>query len=777
MDFADGYKILMANKECLSEDVVDALQRVSPSFERLIAIRNRVAHTRPMEIDDTVFVTDAAGKLISGSNLGWDALRQCLDHLHRNPSYVLGLTVDFKADPTDGPTHNLPIPDFDETGFFGRREQVRRLKKAIKGAYPVVSILGDGGIGKTSIALKVAYELLEEADQPFEAFVWVTAKATILSTNEIKRISGAIESSLGLFAEAARQLGGDPNDPVEELLDYLSNFRILLILDNLETVLDQTLRNFLLDLPMGSKVLVTSRIGLGIENPVQLEPLTIDDSAKLLRALARIRSVAHLSSLSQPEIERLARDMGGHPAYIRWFVSGVQAGKRPEELIGNNALLLDFCMSNVYEYLGEDAKAVLRSMQILSGARNQAALAFLNDFPAVQIQAALLELLTTNFIHMSNSSSSAIFDTVYELSDFGKKYLDKHHRVDDEERTWLLNRGKELTDLGASLAAASSTTPYDAATINIRSAGDIHVGKLLRDAMLSINNPEVSLSLCREAQELAPQYYEAWRVEGHVRASSQDLNALIAFERALDLAPDSPVLHYHFGAYLLAAGGDPTRALQVLQQAARLDPGSPEIAAQIAWAHHSLNDPLSTIGACRHIVALPKATKHDVEAATLIALRSACQALLNRMDIEDYDAAVELLETATEIVVTSAPGTVSPESRDVVILLVHRGLMLAEHADEYPAQMAKVYRSRLSDALASTSSGLDARQVGKLKHLKSEQGFGFVSSGPHEDYFVHARDLIDMRDWESLQEGAICIFQPSATVKGPRATKVRIFDQ
>ncbi|CAM5328033.1 hypothetical protein SRIMM317S_01582 [Streptomyces rimosus subsp. rimosus] len=41
------------------------------------------------------------------------------------------------------------------------------------------------------------------------------------------------------------------------------------------------------------------------------------------------------------------------PLYIRWFVAGVQAGKRPEELFNGNELLLDFCMSNVYQYLNE----------------------------------------------------------------------------------------------------------------------------------------------------------------------------------------------------------------------------------------------------------------------------------------------------------------------------------------------------------------------------------------------------------------------------------------
>ena len=250
------------------------------------------------------------------------------DRLANDPSHVLSLTINLISDIDGAPQNNLPVPDFDETGFFGRRAQLDRIKKAIKGAYPVVSILGDGGIGKTSLALKVAYELLDDPKQQFDTLVWVTAKATVLTVNEIRRISDAVQDSLGLFAMAARELGGDPEaeDPTAELLSYLETFKVLLFLDNMETVLDQRLRDFLLELPLGSKVVITSRIGLGIENPVQLAPLTEDESANLLRAVARIRQVPFLQELPQETILELAKAMSGHPAYINWFVSVFKRG-------------------------------------------------------------------------------------------------------------------------------------------------------------------------------------------------------------------------------------------------------------------------------------------------------------------------------------------------------------------------------------------------------------------------------------------------------------------
>ncbi len=238
LDFGDSYEALMSKKELLPDGISLSLGNAAQRVPRTIAIRNRVAHTRPMEIDDSAHLLDTAHVLLESVPSRWVSLSETMGHLARDPSFVLGLTINLPTDADKAPQHNLPIPDFDETGFFGRKEQLRRIKRAIKGAYPVVSVLGDGGIGKTSIALKAAYELLEEADQQFDALVWVTAKATILTTNEIQRINGAIESSLGLFAQAAVELGGhEADDPVHEVLSYLEHFKILLILDNLRPFL------------------------------------------------------------------------------------------------------------------------------------------------------------------------------------------------------------------------------------------------------------------------------------------------------------------------------------------------------------------------------------------------------------------------------------------------------------------------------------------------------------------------------------------------------------
>jgi LuxR family transcriptional regulator, glucitol operon activator len=776
LDFGDSYEALMGRKEILPGGLVTVLAAIGPGIARLISIRNRVAHTRPMEIDDSAHLLDAAALLLERGKDRWASLSETLSRLKQEPAFVLGLTINLPVDPDPAPQHNLPIPDFDETGFFGRKDQLRRIKKAIKGAYPVVSVLGDGGIGKTSLALKAAYELLEDPEQPFEAFIWVTAKATILTPNEIQRISGAIESSLGLFAEAAAELSGSrTEDPVNEVLAYLENFKILLILDNLETVLDTRLRDFLLDLPLGSKVIVTSRIGLGIENPIQLDPLTLDDSARLLRALARVRDVGQLKKLPQNAIEALAQKMGGHPAYIRWFVAGVQSGRRPEELVGDNALLLDFCMSNVYGFLKDDARAVVCCMQVLPGARNQAELAFLNSFPAGKIQAALLELLTTNFVYMSSQASGQTLDTVYQLSEFGKQYLDKRHPVPTAQRQRFLARSRELRALGSQLTAASSASPYSTDTIDVRGLGDVHVARLLREAIRhSGRDPAAALTFCAEAQVLSPSYYEAWRVEACVRSEMQDhAAALAAYDRALELSPDSAALYFHYGAFLLNEAGEPQRGLELLQAGARLDPESPALAGQIAWAHYCLGDMIAAIISSRHVLEMRNTNQHEAQAAVVVAFRAAAAGVRAALDEAAYEDAGELLELSLELSEEARVEFLTGESYDRLLQLQQLAHDLTSDAEGYTATKATEYRARLKERQRCADPDSMGRKIGALKLFKSDKGFGFITlSG--KDFFFHYRDLIGYYDWEQLTERIACAFEPmSASPRGPRAQRVR----
>lgn len=74
--------------------------------------------------------------------------------------------------------NNLPRVEYDDTGFVPRPKLEADLKKKILGRHPVVTVLGEGGNGKSALTLQTAYRLLNSDDHNFDAIIWVTAKAS-----------------------------------------------------------------------------------------------------------------------------------------------------------------------------------------------------------------------------------------------------------------------------------------------------------------------------------------------------------------------------------------------------------------------------------------------------------------------------------------------------------------------------------------------------------------------------------------------------------------------
>ena len=416
-------------------------------------------------------------------------------------------------------------------------------------------------------------------------------------------------------------------------------------------------------------------------------------------------------------------------------------------------------------------------MQVLAGARNRAELAFLNDFTAEGIQSALLELLTTNFVGMSTSTSGGGLDTVYQLSEFARKYLDKHHAVTQDERNWLLARHDELRELGSQLAADSSVQPYSASTVHVRGIADVHVARLLKEAIKSgATDPGVSLQLCIEAQLLAPSYYEAWRVEALIRSAAPD-DPPRQSRRTNELLrlPESPVLHYHYGNFLLdVEAGDPRGGLRQLQTAAGIDRGVPAIVGQIAWAHYSLGDMRASVDSSSHVLRLEAAGPRERKAATTLALRATTRGVREALDTQDQSGAAELLEQVCDLVDGVGIEALKDEIVDRLGELSDLAGQLSGTNSGYPATKAPEYRNRLTEWRRRADPNSLDRRIGRVRSLKPQNGFGFIMFAGR-DYFFHYRDLVDFRDSNFVAEGATCAFLPTQNLpRGPKALEVRV---
>jgi predicted ATPase/DNA-binding CsgD family transcriptional regulator len=183
---------------------------------------------------------------------------------------ALGL-LEVEKTPAGRPRYSLPVQT---TPFVGRTQEINTIAGLL--ANPdvrLVTLLGPGGMGKTRLALEIGWRLVEpEAfGTPWLAFpdgVYFVPLQPVATT----------ENMLWAVAEAvAYPFQSDGRAPLQQLLDFFREKRLLLVMDNFEHLLDGAeLVSAILQAASGVQVLVTSRetLSLRAETVYSLEGLS-----------------------------------------------------------------------------------------------------------------------------------------------------------------------------------------------------------------------------------------------------------------------------------------------------------------------------------------------------------------------------------------------------------------------------------------------------------------------------------------------------------------------
>jgi predicted ATPase/DNA-binding SARP family transcriptional activator len=155
--------------------------------------------------------------------------------------------------PAPRPQHNLPAHP---TPFIGREEELSAIGAQLRDpGCRLLTLVGPGGIGKTRLALQAAALAYEARLGRFERGVYYVRLGPLQSA---ERIVPAVAEAIGFrFRE-----GGEPR---QQLLDYLREKNLLLLLDNFEHLLEgiELVTEILQSAP-DVMILVTSRVRLNL---------------------------------------------------------------------------------------------------------------------------------------------------------------------------------------------------------------------------------------------------------------------------------------------------------------------------------------------------------------------------------------------------------------------------------------------------------------------------------------------------------------------------------
>ena len=539
-------------------------------------------HVRTLLPGDTESVSRLCSEFLTTS-LDLPALRSATRRLSTDPDWIPD--VDLQGQAPEVPSNNVPLPEFDETGLLGRREETGKLLQLLQRRHDrVVTLVGEGGIGKTALAVKVLDEYLHSVDCPVAAVLWTSLKTERLTGAGVHQIVGAARDVLSNLDEWLSVVGEDEHAGVDALAEVLEGLPALVVIDNLETVSASEVIDFIDRLPRDTHFLLTSRVGLGqLERRVQLGPLSERDAGLLLCRLAETRGVERLATRNAEQLAGQASRLRRNPLAIRWYVEAVAAGRSPDELLANQRDFLRFCLETIYEDLSELARQILGVLHVADGPLDVPQLSVVTGLESDEIRRSLHELDRRSLVVTELLGDMGTHE-VFDVSSSAAQYLSSVSRPDDTLVEQVQRRATELRasrERHSLRAASNPLSPYVFGDGSEHEAVVHMLGEAMR--LARANGYEQALDTLARAESLDPEYYEVFRARAFVSSRARPALATENYRRARTLAPDSEArarVDYFFAIHLATVERDLDAAEQ-LARSAHEHFGSPTTAARL----------------------------------------------------------------------------------------------------------------------------------------------------------------------------------------------------
>jgi len=570
MDFADLSKSLFSLRREVECRGLSDVSWLAKRLTELTPGRNRICHSRPLEVDDMPQLMDLAKDTISKyPMLELPTLRETMERLRREPSYVLGMSIpSFWSMGVATVQHNLPAPEFDDTGFVGRKQDRKVVDTYLRSSNPVVTIVGEGGAGKTALAMRCLYDLVDRDSSPFELIVWVSLKTRTLTAGGIQTISTAISTTAGLIDSISNELAMPSgvlgqSGGFESIIEYMREFKVLLAIDNLETLQAEKLRELYTNVPSGSKILITSRVGLGkVEVRYALGALAPADSAILFRSFARFLNRRKIASADEKLIVRYCERLHNNPLLIKWFISALTDGYDPQKLLAPQSRSLDqaikFCFENLYRSLSEEQRKIV---EVLSCAGRPLAEPEVRYLLQGRVKEDALQW-SLNTLHQSSMLRTEIemlgsgIDAVSKLglTDIASHYVAKMARPRNDTYDDVQKKLRDLHAVEQYESVRRSAYRYDPLVVHCSNRYEHVAARDLSRAIGEIRDHrfEKAKEYVERARSLAPDFSEIERVSAMLSQELGDNYAAdLHYKAALESNPGSIVTLYTYSYFLL----------------------------------------------------------------------------------------------------------------------------------------------------------------------------------------------------------------------------------
>lgn len=307
-----------------------------------------------------------------------------------------------EPDTTETPTiiaHNLPAPLYPQ--FVMRARPLTAVLDALQQRAALVVLMSIGGAGKTSLAREIAERCFAYPGRrsaapniQFNAVVWVSDKDRPGHTT-LASVLDTITITLGFpswtrFDHERKRLA------VENLLKGRA---VLLVIDNFETIADDSLLRWLLRLPEPSKALITTRFyrpelrqGAWL---VELDGMSELEARQFIAE--RTQRYAMPMALASAARDRVIAFAGGNPQVID-IILGIHRdtdqpiGEIVDQLNATPDALFDALIATSWAALREDGRLVLLALALFPASTSDFTLRQVAGIESARFFAAVAQL-------------------------------------------------------------------------------------------------------------------------------------------------------------------------------------------------------------------------------------------------------------------------------------------------------------------------------------------------------------------------------------------------
>lgn len=298
---------------------------------------------------------------------------------------------------------NLP-PRFEH--FLGRQMELASVVDGLNSFQSLLAIEGMGGVGKTTLAIEMAYQCLQGSDlmpnSLFDAAVWVSAAGRLDQKLWFSDVLSTIARVLDYHSVA--QLSFE--EKCTRVTELLHTYQTLVIIDNFDTIDDPRLLTWIQQIPEPSKVLVTSRDTHRLPKvwTLHLKGLVGDDALELIDYHAR---KLNLTVMESAEAKDLLHVTHGNPQAIAMVLGdlksrGLGLHQVLDGLSGAGDDVLDHLFTRSWIELAKnlEARQILLAMSFFADSVSKEALSTVVGMDDMLFENALIRLVELSLIEV-----------------------------------------------------------------------------------------------------------------------------------------------------------------------------------------------------------------------------------------------------------------------------------------------------------------------------------------------------------------------------------------